>query len=203
MIKPALAIFGLVVLALAAAGAYRALSSGGGAGSASTSDLAGGGGAPRIKRAETPRPLPELHFVDGTGARHSLADFRGRVILLNVWATWCVPCREEMPALDRLQAALGGPDFEVVPLSIDRGGVSAVRSFYGELELRALRIYVDASGEALTKLGAVGIPLTLLVDRDGRELWRVVGPAEWDKPAAVNRIRSHLPEAPKHRAPDG
>ena len=203
MIKPALAIFGLVVLALAAAGAYRALSSGGGAGSASSSDVAGGGEAPRIKRAETPRPLPELNFVDGTGARRSLADFRGRVILLNVWATWCLPCREEMPALDRLQTALGGPDFEVVPLSIDRGGVSAVRSFYGELELRTLRIYVDASGEALTKLGAVGIPLTLLVDRDGRELWRVVGPAEWDKPAAVNRIRSHLPEAPKHRAPDG
>ena len=203
MIKPALAIFGLVVLALAAAGAYRALSSGRGAESASTSDVAAGGGALRAKRAETPRPLPELNFVDGTGARRSLADFRGRVILLNVWATWCLPCREEMPALDRLQAALGGPDFEVVPLSIDRGGVSAVRSFYGELELRALRIYVDASGEALTKLGAVGIPLTLLVDRDGRELWRVVGPAEWDKPAAVNRIRSHLPEAPKHRAPDG
>ncbi len=203
MIKPTLAIFGLVVLALTAAGAYRALSSGGGAGSASTSDVAGGGGAPRIKRAETPRPLPELHFVDGTGARRSLADFRGRVILLNVWATWCVPCREEMPALDRLQAALGGPDFEVVPLSIDRGGVFVIKGFYEELDLRALQIYVDQAGEALTKLGAVGIPLTLLVDREGRELWRVVGPAEWDKPAAVNRIRSHLPEAPKHRAPDG
>jgi len=197
MTRPALALLGVVVLGLAAAGAYRELSSGKGADSSSTSDVAAGVGALRAKRAETPRPLPELNFVDGAGAPRSLTDFRGRVILLNVWATWCVPCREEMPALDRLQAMLGGPDFEVVALSIDRGGVFAVKSFYEELDVRALRIYVDGSGEALTKLGAVGIPLTLLVDRDGRELWRVVGPAEWDKPAAVNRIRSHLPEPPK------
>ena len=131
------------------------------------------------------------------GAPRALAGFRGRVILLNIWATWCGPCREEMPALDRLQAMLGGPDFEVVPLSIDRGGVFAIKGFYEELDLRALQIYVDQSGEALTKLGAAGIPLTLLVDRDGRELWRHLGPAEWDKPAAVNRIRGHLPEPPK------
>lgn len=198
MSKPALAILGVVILGLAAAGAYRELSSvDKGAGGASTFDVAAGGGTLRAKRAEALRPLPELNFVDGTGAPRALADFRGRVILLNVWATWCVPCRAEMPALDRLQTTLGGPDFEVVPLSIDRGGVFAVKSFYEELDLRALRIYVDGSGEPLTKLGAVGIPLTLLVDRDGRELWRVVGPAEWDKPAAVNRIRSYLPEAPK------
>jgi len=198
MTKPALAILGLVVLGLAAAGAYRELSSvGKGADRTSPSGVAAGDRALRIERAATPRPLPELRFVDGAGAPRALADFRGRVILLNVWATWCVPCREEMPALDRLQAALGGPDFEVVPLSIDRGGVFVVKGFYEELDLRALQIYVDQSGEALTKLGAVGIPWTLLVDRDGRELWRVVGSAEWDKPAALNRIRSHLPEAPK------
>lgn len=196
MTKPALAILGLVVLGLAAAGAYRELSSVGKSADG-PSDVAAGGRALRIERAATPRPLPELRLVDGAGAPRALADFRGRVILLNVWATWCVPCREEMPALDRLQAMLGGPDFEVVPLSIDRGGAFVVKGFYEELDLRALQIYVDQSGEALTKLGAVGIPLTLLVDRDGRELWRHLGPAEWDKPAAVNRIRGYLPEPPK------
>jgi hypothetical protein len=108
-----------------------------------------------------------------------------------------------MPALDRLQAALGGPGFEVVALSTDRGGVFVVKNFYEALDLRALRTYVDQSGEALTKLGAAGIPLTLLVDRDGRELWRVLGPVEWDEPAVISRIRGYLADAPERAAPDG
>lgn len=198
MTKSAIAILGFVALGFAAAGVYRELSlARKDTDRSSISKAAVAGGALPTGRTETPRPLPELRFVDGTGASRALADFRGRVILLNIWATWCVPCRKEMPALDRLQAALGGPDFEVVALSIDRGGVFAVKSFYEELDLRALRVYVDGGGEALTKLRAVGIPLTLLVDREGRELWRVVGPVAWDEPAVVNRIRSYVPEAPK------
>ena len=118
------------------------------------------------------------------------------MVLLNIWATWCVPCRKEVSALDRLQAALGGPGIEVVALSIDQGGVAAVKSFYEELDLHALQIYVDQNGEALGKLGSVGTPLTVLVDRAGRELWRVVGPREWDQPVEVNRIRNHLAQAP-------
>ena len=118
----------------------------------------------------TPRPLPELRFADAGGRKLTLADFRGRLVLLNLWATWCVPCRKEMPALDRLQARLGGSGFEVVALSIDRKGLSAVQPFYQELVLKALRIYVDQSGEAADKLGAPNIPTTLLVDRNGREL---------------------------------
>lgn len=141
--------------------------------------------------------LPDLRFVDGAGAPRALSDFRGRVILLNLWATWCVPCRKEMPALDRLQRALGGPEFAVVALSIDRGGVAAVKSFYEELDLRALEIYVDQNADALTRLGGIGIPLTVLVGRDGRELWRVIGPRAWDQAAEVKRIRSHLALEPK------
>lgn len=83
----------------------------------------------------------------------------------------------------------------MVALSIDRGGVFLVKKFYKELDLRALRIYVDENGEALAKLGAVGIPLTILVDRDGRELWRVVGPREWDQPEEMSRIRGHLAQS--------
>ncbi len=198
MTKSAFVILGLVALAFAAAGVYRELSPArkDADGSAIPAAAVAGGALP-AGRTETPRPVPQLRFVDGTGAPRSLADFRGRVVLLNIWATWCVPCRKEMPALDRLQAALGGPDFEVVAVSIDRGGVFAVKTFYEELGLRALRVYVDGSGEALTKLRALGIPLTLLVDREGRELWRLIGPVEWDEPAVVNRLRSYVPEDPK------
>jgi thiol-disulfide isomerase/thioredoxin len=182
-----LAIVGFAVLGLAAAAAYREFAPAGkGAESASIPDV-----------ARAPRPLPDVRFLDGAGAPRSLADFPGRVVLLNVWATWCAPCREEMPALDRLQASLGGPGFEVVALSLDRGGAQMVKRFYEELGLRALGIYVDEDGEALSKLGAAGIPLTLLVDRDGREQWRVLGPRNWDQPAEANRIRSHLAQMDK------
>lgn len=128
----------------------------------------------------TPKPLPELKFVNSEGREMTLGSFKSRTVLLNIWATWCGPCRREMPTLDRLQAKLGGPDFQVVPLSIDREGLPAVKAFYQELGLKALGIYVDQTGRTTDKLGVVGIPTTLLVDREGREIGRTVGPAEWD-----------------------
>jgi len=188
--KWTLSMVGVVVLALAAAGVLRELSAPRDAGSASPADR-----KPRMSEAESPKPVPELKFVDRRGASRSLADFRGRFVLLNVWATWCAPCREEMPSLDRLQQTLGGSDLEVVALSIDRGGVFAVETFYEELDLRALGVYVDTSAEALAKLRAPGIPVTVFVDRSGRELWRVVGPARWDAPEVVARIRGYLRRA--------
>lgn len=193
MTKAAFALLGVVILGISAGAAYRELMSPSeGAGAQSARGTAATDGAPAAERAGSARTVPDLRFVDGAGAPRSLADFRGRVILLNLWATWCVPCREEMPALDRLQAALGGADFEVLALSLDQAGVIAVKKFYEELGLRALHIYVDQNGDALRKLGSVGVPLTLLIDRDGRERWRVLGPREWDQPAEVDRIRSHL-----------
>ncbi len=141
--------------------------------------------------------IAEVRFVDVDGRRMSIADFRGKQVLLNIWATWCGPCREEMPALDRLQTRLGGPDFEVVALSIDRDGVDVVRDFYTELELKALRIYVDTSTLAPINLNVLGIPTTLLLDRNGRELGRYTGPAEWDDEAAVSAIRDRLSAAEK------
>ncbi|GGG52426.1 hypothetical protein GCM10010964_44490 [Caldovatus sediminis] len=141
---------------------------------------------------DPPRPVPELRFVRGDGRAAALGEFRGRAVLLNLWATWCVPCRVEMPALDRLQAALGGAEFEVVALSLDRGGPPAVEAFYREVGLRALGAYADPTGEASRALGAVGIPTTLLIDREGREVARKIGPAEWDGPEMVGAIRRHL-----------
>jgi thiol-disulfide isomerase/thioredoxin len=137
-------------------------------------------------------PLPDLEFLDGEGRELTLDSFKGQTLLLNIWATWCVPCREEMPALDRLQARLGGPDFRVVAVSIDRGGLPVVKDFYEDLGLQALGIYVDPSGDAASKVGAVGIPTTLLVDRNGREVARAIGPAEWDSSEVVRFMREYL-----------
>lgn len=129
-----------------------------------------------------PQALKEFMFADGDLKAATLADFRGKVVLLNLWATWCGPCREEMPTLDRLQAKLGGPDFEVVTLSIDQEGVAIVKDFYEELGLKALRIFVDESMTAPVALNALGVPTTLLISREGQEIGRYTGPAEWDSP---------------------
>ena len=151
---------------------------------------------------DKPRPLPQLRFVDGDGRTLTLADFRGRTVLLNIWATWCAPCIREMPALDRLQAMLGSPDFEVVALSIDAGGLPAVQDFYRKFGLKALGIYVDKIAKARRDLNVVGIPTTLLVDRNGKEIGRTIGPAEWNRPDIVKIIRRYLEEPsvafPKH-----
>lgn len=130
----------------------------------------------------SPRALPALEFVDGAGRARSLADFRGRVVVLNVWATWCVPCREEMPTLDALQAALGGPRLEVVALSIDRGGAAAVRDFFDEFAIEHLEVYVDTAMRAPGRLAIPGLPATLVVDPRGREVARLIGPADWNSP---------------------
>lgn len=137
-----------------------------------------------------PTPVPEVQFTDREGRPRSLADFRGKVVLLNVWATWCLPCREEMPTLDRLQAALGGGGFEVVALSVDRQGAEAVKGFYSEIGVRHLSVRVDATGKALRALAAIGLPTTILIDAEGRELGRLIGPAEWDGPEMVAFLKS-------------
>ncbi len=141
----------------------------------------------------SPRPIANVEFEDGKGRKRSLADFRGKVVLLNIWATWCGPCREEMPTLDHLQSQLGGTDFEVVALSIDRGGQAVVKSFFDEINVQRLAIYVDATAEAGVKLGIIGVPTTLLLDQTGREIGRVTGPAEWDSSEVIDVIRRYLP----------
>jgi thiol-disulfide isomerase/thioredoxin len=138
---------------------------------------------------EAPKPVPTIAFEDEQGRQRSLADFRGKVVLLNIWATWCVPCRKEMPALDRLESALGGQTFEIVALSIDRGGMDVVRKFFVEIGIRNLAMYLDTSAKAWRELGAVGLPTTLLIDRGGREIGRLIGPAEWDAPEMMGFVR--------------
>jgi thiol-disulfide isomerase/thioredoxin len=141
---------------------------------------------------DKPNPVAEITFNDAEGHVRSLADFTGKVVLLNVWATWCVPCRTEMPALDRLQANLSGADFEVVPVSIDRGGLEVIRKFYNEIGIRNLAMFVDPSGQVLRQVRALGLPTTLLVDRAGREIGRVTGPAEWDAPEIAEFLKHFI-----------
>jgi len=145
-----------------------------------------------MTRASKPTPLPEVRFEDGAGNTLSLTDFRGKFIVLNVWATWCAPCREEMPSLDRLQQALGGPGFEVVALSIDQQGAQVVRKFFDEVGVKSLKLYIDPSAQAGLTLATVGLPTTFIVDRQGREIGRHVGPAEWDAPDVVEGLRDLL-----------
>jgi thiol-disulfide isomerase/thioredoxin len=158
-------------------------------------------GAPFIALS-APRPVAAFSFTDRDDAPLTLADFHGRMVLLNVWATWCVPCRKEMPALDRLQAKLGGPGFTVLPLSIDHRGRDVVARFYSELGLKSLSIYVDKSASVINAVNAVGMPTTLLVDAQGRELGRVIGPADWDGTAMRSRLERYLEAGARGAHPD-
>jgi thiol-disulfide isomerase/thioredoxin len=140
-------------------------------------------------RPSAPKPTPDLRFVDTGGRSLSLADFRGKVVLLNIWATWCAPCREEMPALDRLQAQLGGERFQVVALSVDVQGAPIARRFYDEVGIKALPLYVDPTAKAAFTFNVPGLPATLLVDRAGQEIGRHLGAVKWDSPEVVERLR--------------
>jgi thiol-disulfide isomerase/thioredoxin len=141
---------------------------------------------------DQPRRLSELSFVDGEGRARSIADFKGKPVLLNIWATWCAPCRKEMPSLDRLQARYDPSQLVVVPLSVDRQGLPAVKKLYDELGLRSIGIFLDWSGATAGKVNAAGLPTTLFIDRDGREIGRKAGPAEWDSAEVVAVVREHL-----------
>lgn len=139
-----------------------------------------------------PEPLAAVSFLDAEGQEMGLDAFRGKVVLLNLWATWCPPCVHEMPALDALQGALGGEDFEVVALSVDAGDREKPRAFYAEVGLENLALYQDPRARAHVTLGAFGLPTTLLLDREGRMAGRLVGPAEWDSEDARALIRAAM-----------
>ncbi len=138
---------------------------------------------------ETPESGAAVRFEDDRAQPHSLAEFQGKIVVLNIWATWCPPCIKEIPALDRLVAAMNGTDVAVVAVSIDRKGVDAVRRVFANLDVRKLAPYNDPSGQALRTVRAMGLPTSLLIDREGREFGRVVGPVAWDDAETVEFFR--------------
>jgi thiol-disulfide isomerase/thioredoxin len=140
-------------------------------------------------RSTAPKPAPQLQFEDASGRTRTLADFRGKVVLLNIWATWCAPCREEMPALDQLQAKLGGPKFEVVAVSVDQQGPEVARRFYADVGIRSLAFYIDRNAKAAFQIDVPGLPATLLIDAEGREIGRHLGAAKWDSDEVIDALR--------------
>ena len=136
------------------------------------------------------RALAEAVFHDADGAERRIADFAGKGLVVNLWATWCPPCVEEMPALDRLARQVREEGIEVLALSQDRGGAKAVRAFYGRTGVRHLGIWLDPRGAAARAWGARGLPTTLVVDRAGMEAARLEGITEWDAAPMVARIRA-------------
>ena len=134
--------------------------------------------------ASQPKPLPELSFATPDGAKASLADFKGRTVLLNLWATWCVPCRLEMPALDRLQDKLGAKDFAVVAVNVDTVRPDRPKAFLEEIGAKNLTLYADDKAAVLQSLKqagkVLGLPTTILIGKDGCELGILAGPAQWD-----------------------
>jgi thiol-disulfide isomerase/thioredoxin len=145
---------------------------------------------------KTSTPVVPLTFQNGQGEAVTLASFRGKTILLNLWATWCAPCRQEMPALDTLQGALGSKDFEVVAVNIDTRNFEKPRTFLDEIKVTKLGYYADPAAKIFQDLKAVGrafgMPTTLLIDPSGCELAYLAGPAEWSSAEALAFIRAAL-----------
>jgi len=150
------------------------------------------GEAAAVLVAAEPRPAMPLAFERADGSKTSLADFRGRAALLNLWATWCVPCRAEMPALDKLQVEEGGKDFEVVAVNVDTARLERRGAFLDGVGVKALARYADPSGDAFETLRedgrALGLPVSLLIDRAGCEVAGVAGPLKWDSADAAALI---------------
>jgi len=140
---------------------------------------------------DPPRPAPALSFASRDGRTLHLADFRGRVVLVNLWATWCGPCVREMPSLDRLQARLGDR-LAVLAISEDRGAGHVVDPFLEKLGLSRLAVYLDPVDAAQEAFAVRGLPTSFLIDRDGRILASLEGAAEWDAPAMLERLERYL-----------
>ncbi|MEO6840534.1 MAG: TlpA disulfide reductase family protein [Bradyrhizobium sp.] len=152
-----------------------------------------------LTMATTPLRLPDLAFEDADGKPKKLSDWRGRTVLVNLWATWCVPCRKEMPALDSLQTKLGGPDFEVVAVNIDTRDPEKPKTFLKDAHLTRLSYFTDPKAKVFQDLKsinrALGMPTSVLVDGQGCEIATIAGPADWASDDAVKLIKAALKPA--------
>ncbi len=144
---------------------------------------------------KTRKDVADFSFFDASGKQHALSEWRGRVVLLNLWASWCAPCRKEMPALAALEAKLGSDNFEVVAVNIDRKGAATAGKFLTENKATKLNLYLDPTASGLDKLKAIGLPASILIDRQGREIGRMFGPAPWSGPDAERLIKAAIAES--------
>jgi thiol-disulfide isomerase/thioredoxin len=131
---------------------------------------------------EAPVAVPEAVLLDATDGEHSLADYKGKWVVLNFWATWCAPCRREMPSLDRLQAAM--PEIAVVPVATGRNAIPGIERFFAEAEIKGLPILRDPTSVLARGMGVMGLPVTVILNPEGQEVARLIGDAEWDSDSA-------------------
>lgn len=132
-----------------------------------------------------PQPGSAAEFTDPDGGSHSLSDYNGKYVLLNFWATWCTPCRKEMPSLDRLQDRLGGDSFEVVPVATSRNPRAAIDRFWAQAEIKNLPVLLDPDRALAADFGAFSLPVSVILNPEGQEIGRLVGDAEWDSESAL------------------
>jgi thiol-disulfide isomerase/thioredoxin len=144
----------------------------------------------KFQLAKPPKALLDLAFNDAADRPLTLADYKGKTVLLNFWATWCAPCVKEMPSLDRLQAEMGKDKFVVLPLSLDGPTRPKVAPFYQDRKLTNLGIYFDKSKKTMQALDVSILPTSILIDAQGRELGRIEGEADWEKPEALALVKA-------------
>ncbi len=158
------------------------------------SDLAGlrEGDMKKLVVHGDPMPVSEETFTTGEGAEARLTDYKGKVTLVNFWATWCAPCRKEMPMLAELQDEFGGEDFEVVTIAVGRNARPAMEKFFEEIGVTDLPLHIDRPMTLSRAMGVLGLPVTILVDREGREVARLQGDAVWNSDSAKAIIRAMI-----------
>ena len=141
-----------------------------------------------------PEPVPAgaAPFFDADGGEHRLSEWQGKVVLVNFWATWCAPCRKEMPMLDALETEFGGEDFEVVTIATGRNSVQGIRRFYEEVGVTNLPVLLDPKQALSREMGVFGLPVTLILDREGREIARLIGEADWQSESAKSIVSALL-----------
>ena len=150
---------------------------------------------------DNPLPAPRVPLLNGAGSQVFLSDFKGKVVLVNFWATWCAPCVREMPGIDKLQAKLGGKDFTVVAVNEDRGGVARAKPFLEKLGTTNLAIYVDSKMAMMRAFKVRGLPSSFLLDREGRIVGKLEGIAEWDTPEVEDLIRYYTEQTTSAQTP--
>jgi thiol-disulfide isomerase/thioredoxin len=143
--------------------------------------------------AYPPRGAPQIAF-DHEGEQVTLADFRGKAVLVNFWATWCAPCLKELPSLDALQEELGSDKFEVVAIAADPRGPETARAFLDRLDIGHLKLYADPALRFTSAIGGADVlPVSILYDAKGREVGRIIGDADWTSPEAKQLVKSVIP----------
>lgn len=143
-----------------------------------------------------PVAVPDMAVTDMAGGEHHLADYKGKIVVLNFWATWCAPCRAEMPALDALNKELGGADFIVIPVATGRNELTGITRFFQETGVTSLEVLLDPKMELAHQMGVMGLPVTVILNREGQEIARLMGDAEWSSDSAKAIIQALIAESP-------